>query len=80
MQTENRFVAETALFETMLPTLLKTDAHKWFVAWDGELKAIVETLNDACTILNQQPEDLDVMVREISTEQLRLPLYLMSAE
>ena len=80
MQAENRFAEEPALFEHMFPDLLKTDAHKWFVAWDGELKAIVETLNDACTILNQQPEDLDVMVREISTEQLRLPLYLMSAE
>jgi hypothetical protein len=75
MQTQDRFAAETALFDAMLPDLLKTAEKKWFVAWDGELQAIVDSLNDAINILDKQPEELDVMVREISTEVLYLPLY-----
>jgi hypothetical protein len=74
MHTEGRFATEIALFDLMLPELLRTSAHKWFVAWDGRLQAIVETLADACEILDQQPENVDVMVREISSEEIRLPL------
>jgi hypothetical protein len=75
MQAQNRFAAEAALFEAMLPELMATSAHKWFVAWDGHLRAVVNSLEEACEILDQQPEDLDVMVREISTEEVRLPMY-----
>jgi hypothetical protein len=80
MQSRDRFAPETALFEAMLPELMATNPHKWFVAWDGKLQAVVDTLDDACKILDQQPEDIDVMVREISTEQLRLPLHFASAK
>jgi hypothetical protein len=79
MQVQNRFVAETALFESLLPDLMKTDANKWFVAWDGEMRAIVETLQDACQILSTQPDELDVLVREISMEEFHLPLYFAVA-
>ena len=80
MQYQDRFALETSLFEKMLPELLTTSAHKWFIAWNGQLQAVVETLDDACVILNEQPEFVDVMVREISTEQMKLPLYFASVK
>jgi hypothetical protein len=51
MQTQERFAAEAALFDAMLPELMKTSADKWFVAWDGELKAVVNKLYDAYEIV-----------------------------
>ncbi len=80
MQTENRFAKETQLFEAMLPDLLKTDAKKWFVAWDGELHAIVDTFDDAIEILAKQPDEMDILVREITVETLYLPIHFSSAK
>jgi hypothetical protein len=75
MNAQKRFVEETALFHAMLPKLLATDPHKWFIAWDGEFQAIADTFEDACKILDAQPENKDVLVREISKEPLHLPLH-----
>jgi hypothetical protein len=78
MQTQDRFAAEAALFDAMLPDLMKTSADKWFVAWDGELKAVVNTFHDACAILTTQPDEVDVLVRQISREEIKLPSYYLT--
>jgi hypothetical protein len=81
MQTQERFAKEAALFDAMLPELMKTSADKWFVAWDGELKAVVDTLNDACVILNTQPDSVDVMVKQIGEEKMeQLPSLLIASK
>lgn len=79
MQAENRFAEEPALFEHMFPDLLKTDAHKWFVAWDGEIKGIFETYGEASNYIADVPRETDVLVHEITDEEVRLPLYFISA-
>jgi hypothetical protein len=79
MQTENRFAKETQLFEAMLPDLLKTDAKKWFVAWDGEPKGVFETYEQASDFIAHVPRATDVLVREITNEEIRLPLYFLTA-
>jgi protein gp37 len=79
MQTQDRFAAEAALFEAMMPDLMKTSADKWFVAWNGELKAVVDTLHDAYEIVTTQPESVDVMVKQIAKEKImRLPSLLIA--
>jgi hypothetical protein len=79
MQTQDRFAAEAALFDAMLPDLMKTSADKWFVAWDGELKAVVDTLHDAYEIVTTQPESVDVMVKQIAKEKImQLPSLLIA--
>jgi hypothetical protein len=80
MQTQDRFAAEAALFDAMLPELMKTSADKWFVAWDGELKAVVDTLNDAYEIVTAQPESVAVMVKQIAEEKMmQLPSLLLAS-
>jgi hypothetical protein len=80
MQTQDRFAAEAALFDAMLPELMKTSADKWFVAWNGELKAVVDTLHDAYEIVTTQPESVDVMVKQIAKEKImRLPSLLIAS-
>jgi hypothetical protein len=80
MQTQERFAAEAALFDAMLPELMKTSADKWFVAWNGELKAVVDTLHDAYEIVTTQPESVDVMVKQIAKEKImRLPSFLIAS-
>jgi hypothetical protein len=78
MQTQDRFAAETALFEAMLPDLLKTDAKKWFVAWEGEPKGVFETYDQASDFVARVPWEKDVLVREITDEEIRLPLYFLT--
>jgi hypothetical protein len=80
MQNQDRFAAESALFDAMLPELMKTNADKWFVAWDGQLKAVVDTLHDAYEIVCTQPESVDVMVKQIAKEQImQLPSLLIAS-
>lgn len=78
MSNQNRFAAETALFETMLPSLLQTDAQKWFVAWDGEAKGVFDTFGKASDFIAGVPRHVDVLIREITNEEIRLPLYFVA--
>jgi hypothetical protein len=73
------FQAETQLFENLLPSLLKTDAHRWFVAWDGQAKGVFDTFGEASDFIAKVPRDVDVLIREITTEEVRLPLYFIEA-
>jgi hypothetical protein len=80
MQTQERFAKEAALFDAMLPELMQTSADKWFVAWGGELKAVVDTLNDAYEIVLTQPATAHVMVKQIGEEEImQLPSLLIAS-
>jgi hypothetical protein len=77
--TNNRFAQETALFEAMLPELMVTDRQKWFVAWDGQPKGIFETYDEASNFMANVPRETDVLVREITDQEVRLPLYFVTS-
>lgn len=79
MQVQERFGPETALFEAMLPTLLATKAHQWFVAWNGEVKGVFDTYLEASDFIASVPSEIDVLIREITDEEIRLPLYFLTA-
>lgn len=79
MQTEDRFAKETELFEALLPELIKTDSKKWFVAWDGKPRGVFETYDQASDFIARVPRDTDVLVREITNEEVRLPFYFLKA-
>lgn len=78
MTDNNRFAPETALFEAMLPELVKTKPHKWFVAWDGQAKGIFQTYDEASEFIAKVPWETDVLVREITDEEVRLPFYFVA--
>jgi hypothetical protein len=79
MQIKNRFVRETKLFEALLPALLKTDSKKWFVAWGGERRGVFDRYEAASDFIAHVPRDTNVLVREITEEEIRLPFYFLTA-
>lgn len=79
MQTQNQFAEETALFDALLPQLLATNPHQWFVAWDGEAKGVFDTFEEASNFIAEIPRHVNVLIREITQEEIRLPLYFIAA-
>lgn len=78
MPSQNRFAQETALFDMLLPELVVTSRGKWFVAWDGETKGIFDTYDEACEFVANIPWETDVLVREVTDQDVRLPLYFLT--
>jgi hypothetical protein len=73
------FHAETKLFESLLPSLMATSAHKWFVAWDGQAKGVFDTYSQASDFISEVPRETEVLIREITDQEVHLPLYFLTA-
>jgi hypothetical protein len=73
------FARESALFDAQLPSLLGSHAGWWFVAWDGELKAIEATLEGAAERIEREAPDKQAMVRQITEEPVRVPIHFFEA-